>query len=260
MKKLMTVAAIMAVFGLGVAHAGTLTSPAVWEQVTAAAQIGMPAGMTSVVKAVKVNGPAMVVNGIPFEADLWSGADYPTGGTNGGYDIAGNGYHCPAGWLVSWPDNIPDTALDNGGCNTGPDPPPAPQLAWMNPVPGTYTVAPNTDYVMEVYFGDHNGRNTQVGIATGGGVLGSVNAPSAAGAWRAVFEFNTGSHTDFEWHVGGDPSTPFSLDGGGVGTWNTAIVSAFALYEGGAAGEPIPEPAGLGLVGLALLAVRKRRS
>ncbi len=236
--------------------AGTITNK-VWEEVTTVTQIGMPAGMTSVVKAVKVNGPAMTVNGVDFESDDHIGLDYPAGGTNAGYDIAGNGYHAPAGWLVSWPNNVPDTDLDNGGCSTGPDP--GWTNAWMKPVP-TYTLNPNTDYVMEIYFGDHNGRNTEIVIEVGG-TMDVIQAPSTPGCWRATFEFTTDANTDFQWHVGGDPNTPeFGLDHWGPSPSHTAIISAFALYEAGGAPEPVvPEPGGLSLVGLSLLAVRRRR-
>ena len=59
-----------------------------------------------------------------------------------------------------------------------------------------------------------------------------------------MFEFNTGSDTDFEWHVGGDPNTPFSLLEGGPSGSFTAKVAAFVLYEGSGA-PPIPEPGSL---------------
>ena len=129
---------------------------------------------------------------------------------------------------------------------------------WTPGLAGTYKVEtswcespetgpPDTDYFFrsdgtvgsEVFIGNVDQTKLADGSASGGA--------AGHGMWSGYFELGT---------VTLNPSSTFRIDHLDAAP---AITSALWQFSEVAA-APIPEPAGLGLIGLALLAVRRRRS
>ena len=234
MKTRNAIAALLAVgliMTLGpAARAGTISSTT-YEAVTNVSQMGLPAGMVSVVKAVNLDGAEDTVNSVTFEADFAGG---------NGYDRTGNssegGSSLPGTIVHSRTRNVMNSQLDG------------------DPITGLLT---NTDYVFEVYFSNqHNDRRTDVEYSIGSTTDATYVVQNLASVQRFRVFFNTDSDTTFDWFLGGTDDQY-----GGDRTGHHAKASAFALYQGSSA--PIPEPATMCALGLAVAGlggyVRKRR-
>ena len=140
-----------------------------------------------------------------------------------------------------------------------PEPSPYGGGIWTPGLTGTYKVEtswcespvtgpPDVDYFFrsdgtlgsEVWINNVDQRYLADGSASGGA--------SGHGSWSDYYELGT---------VALNPSSTFRID------WiedDPAITSGLWRFSEVAAGGVIPEPAGLGLIGLALLAVRRKRS